>query len=70
MPPKRIPIAPASRRSPTPKGYISGAYHALTSEDNRSVVVSVGLFALIVFYLQAAVAFFSSEWSEILLPGV
>ncbi|RMZ75448.1 hypothetical protein DV737_g5294, partial [Chaetothyriales sp. CBS 132003] len=45
MPPKRVPIAPASRRSPPPKGYLSGAYHTLTSEENRSVVVSVGLFA-------------------------
>lgn len=46
MPPKRVPIAPATRRQPAPQGYLGSAYHALTSEDNRSVVLSLGMFAV------------------------
>jgi len=61
MPPKRILVQPA-RRQPQSNGYFSSVYHTLTSEENASVVLSVAMFG-------AAVAFFSSEWSEILIPG-
>ncbi|EHY57251.1 hypothetical protein HRR83_002739 [Exophiala dermatitidis] len=61
MPPKRITVQPA-RRSAKPQGYFSSLYHTLTSEENSSVVISVAMFG-------AAVAFFSSEWSEMLLPA-
>ncbi|KAH8687677.1 hypothetical protein BGZ60DRAFT_522326 [Tricladium varicosporioides] len=52
--------ADAPRRSNN-KGYVSSVYSALTSPDNASVVKSVAVFG-------AAVAFFSSSWSEFLLP--
>lgn len=47
MPPKqqRIPVQPAQRRQP-PKGYLGSVYHGLTSEDNRSVVLSVAMFGV------------------------
>ncbi|KAK5451943.1 hypothetical protein LTS15_007666 [Exophiala xenobiotica] len=61
MPPKRVAIQPASRRT-QPQGYFGSIYHTLTSEENASVVLSVAMFG-------AAVAFFNSEWSEMLLPG-
>ncbi|KAH0837685.1 putative TOM core complex subunit Tom6 [Fonsecaea pedrosoi] len=61
MPPKRITVQPATRRS-QPKGWFGQVYHTLTSEENSSVVISVAMFG-------AAVAFFNSEWSEMLLPG-
>ncbi|KAI1609155.1 hypothetical protein LTR10_019640 [Elasticomyces elasticus] len=61
MPPKQIQVQPASRRS-QPKGYFSSVYHTLTSQENASVVISVAMFG-------AAVAFFNSEWSDMLLPG-
>ncbi|KIV95925.1 hypothetical protein PV10_03521 [Exophiala mesophila] len=61
MPPKRIAVQPG-RRGQQPKGYFSSIYHGLTSEENASVVISVALFG-------AAVAFFNSDWSEILLPA-
>ncbi|KAJ9630126.1 hypothetical protein H2204_008631 [Knufia peltigerae] len=60
MPPKRVAIQPARRTQS--KGYISSVYHSLTSEENASVVISVAMFG-------AAVAFFNSEWSDMLLPG-
>jgi len=61
MPPKRVAIQPAARRN-QPQGYFGSIYHTLTSEENASVVLSVAMFG-------AAVAFFNSEWSEMLLPG-
>ncbi|KAH6683121.1 hypothetical protein B0J14DRAFT_647345 [Halenospora varia] len=58
----RVPVqrVDAPRRSSN-KGYVSSAYSALTSPENASVVRSVAVFG-------AAVAFFSSSWSEFLLP--
>ncbi|KAI0189973.1 hypothetical protein EV127DRAFT_511999 [Xylaria flabelliformis] len=62
MPPKRITVQPGSR-APAPKGVIASTYSALTSSENASVVKSVAIFG-------AAIAFFSSPWSEFLLPPV
>lgn len=45
MPPKRVAIQPAARRS-QPRGYISSVYHSLTSEENASVVISVAMFGV------------------------
>ncbi|KAI0114457.1 hypothetical protein GGR51DRAFT_556319 [Nemania sp. FL0031] len=62
MPPKRILVEPSGSRSRgAPKGVIASTYSALTSAENASVVKSVAIFG-------AAVAFFSSSWSEYLLP--
>jgi hypothetical protein len=83
MPPKRIQVQPA-RRQQKSGGYFGGALDALTSEENRSVVISVALFgvsamdlnelrwscedASLTSGLQAAVTFLNSEWAELLLP--
>jgi hypothetical protein len=45
MPPKRIQVQPA-RRAPRSQGYLGGAYDALTSEENRSVVISTSMFVV------------------------
>jgi hypothetical protein len=45
MPPKRIQVQPA-RRQQRPEGYLGGLYSALTSEENRSVVISVAMFGV------------------------
>jgi hypothetical protein len=60
MPPKvqRVALQPAKR---TPKGYFASTYSTLTSPENASVVRSVAVFGV-------ALAFFSSSWSEFLLP--
>jgi hypothetical protein len=48
MPPKqRITVQPAPRRNaPPPSNYFTAAYQTLMSEDNRSVVISVAMFAV------------------------
>jgi hypothetical protein len=47
MPPKqRITVQPASRRNPPPSNYFTAAYQTIMSEDNRSVVISVAMFAV------------------------
>jgi len=51
----------ADARRPAPKGYVSNVYNTLTSPENASVVRSVAVFGV-------AIAFFSSSWSEFLLP--
>ncbi|KAH9209313.1 TOM core complex subunit Tom6 [Leptodontidium sp. 2 PMI_412] len=61
MAPKRVQVARADARRPAPKGYVSNVYSTLTSPENASVVRSVAVFGV-------AVAFFSSSWSEFLLP--
>ncbi|EPE34644.1 hypothetical protein GLAREA_10338 [Glarea lozoyensis ATCC 20868] len=43
------------------KGYFGEAYSAITAPENASVVRSVAIFGV-------AIAFFSSSWSEFLLP--
>ena len=58
MAPSRTAI---SRRGGQPKGALANTYAALTSPENASVVRSVVIFG-------AAVAFFASGWSEMLLP--
>jgi len=63
MPPKRIQVQPASRASSKPQGYLSTIYTELTAPENQTVVRSIALFGV-------AVAFFSSSWSEILLPPI
>lgn len=45
MPPKRIQVQPA-RRQQKSSGYLGSAYDALTSEDNRSVVISLAMFGV------------------------
>merc|ERR1711939_1282452 len=61
MAPKRVQVARADARRPAPKGYDSNVYNTLTSPENASVVRSVAVFGV-------AIAFFSSSWSEFLLP--
>jgi hypothetical protein len=48
MPPKqRITVQPASRRNASPpSNYFTATYQTLMSEDNRSVVISVAMFAV------------------------
>jgi hypothetical protein len=64
MPPRtqKIVVQPAttSRRG-APKGYLASTYQTLTAPENASVVRSVAVFG-------AAVAFFASGWSDLLLP--
>jgi hypothetical protein len=45
MPPKRIQVQPA-RRQQKASGYLGSAYEALTSEENRSVVISLAMFGV------------------------
>ncbi|EKD21409.1 TOM core complex subunit Tom6 [Drepanopeziza brunnea f. sp. 'multigermtubi' MB_m1] len=62
MAPKRVQSSrPAPKGGASAAGYLSSAYGALTSAENASVVRSVAIFGV-------AVAFFSSSWSEYLLP--
>lgn len=59
---QRVVVERGPRRgAPAPQGYFSQTYNALTSPENASVVRSVAIFGV-------AVAFFSSSWSEFLLP--
>jgi hypothetical protein len=51
----------AEPRRPAQKGYLTSTYQTLTSPENASVVRSIAVFGV-------AVAFFSSSWSEFLLP--
>ncbi|KAI6250235.1 hypothetical protein HI914_01174 [Erysiphe necator] len=50
-----------ARAGPTSKNIFSTTYQALTSPNNANVVKSLAMFGV-------AVAFFSSSWSEIILP--
>ncbi|RKF53974.1 component of translocase of the outer mitochondrial membrane complex [Erysiphe neolycopersici] len=52
-----------SRPGPPSKNIVSSAYQTLTSPNNANVVRSLTMFGV-------AVAFFSSSWSEILLPPI
>ncbi|KAH8599302.1 hypothetical protein B0O99DRAFT_504466 [Bisporella sp. PMI_857] len=63
MPPRqqRVAIEKAGARRTNNKGYVASVYSTLTSPENASVVKSVAIFG-------AAVAIFSSSWSEFLLP--
>jgi len=58
---QRIVVQKADPRRPAPKGYVASAYNSLTSPENATVVRSIAVFGV-------AVAFFSSSWSEFLLP--
>ncbi|KAF7947065.1 uncharacterized protein EAE97_004314 [Botrytis byssoidea] len=58
---QRVVVERAGRRPAQPKGYFASTYTALTAPENASVVRSIGVFGI-------AVAFFSSSWSEYLLP--
>ncbi|KAF7900169.1 hypothetical protein EAE99_012311 [Botrytis elliptica] len=57
----RVVVERAGRRPAQSKGYFASTYTALTAPENASVVRSIGVFGI-------AVAFFSSSWSEYLLP--
>ncbi|KAL3422566.1 hypothetical protein PVAG01_06722 [Phlyctema vagabunda] len=58
---QRIAVQKGDTRRGAPKGYVSQVYNTVTSAENASVVRSIAVFG-------AAVAFFSSSWSEFLLP--
>ena len=45
MPPKRNQIQPA-RRQQSAGNYVSNLYNSLTSEDNRTVVISIAMFGV------------------------
>ncbi|KAG9229562.1 hypothetical protein BJ875DRAFT_488807 [Amylocarpus encephaloides] len=61
---QQIRVQPADRpRRVASRGYFGEAYSAITSPENASVVRSVAVFG-------AAVAFFSSSWSDFLLPAL
>ncbi|KFY25315.1 hypothetical protein V493_04716 [Pseudogymnoascus sp. VKM F-4281 (FW-2241)] len=66
MPPKtqRVVVERAGpgRRVGAQKGYLGQAYEAVTSSENASVVRSIAVFGV-------AVAFFSSTYSDLLLPA-
>ncbi|KFY92527.1 hypothetical protein V500_04169 [Pseudogymnoascus sp. VKM F-4518 (FW-2643)] len=64
MPPKtqRVLVERAGgRRVGGQRGYLGQAYEAVTSSENASVVRSIAVFGV-------AVAYFSSQWSDMLLP--
>ncbi|OBT79585.1 hypothetical protein VF21_01256 [Pseudogymnoascus sp. 05NY08] len=67
MPPKtqRVVVerAGGGRRLGAQRGYLGQAYEAVTSSENASVVRSIAVFGV-------AVAFFSSQWSDMLLPAL
>lgn len=49
MPPKRIVIQPSSRRtggSQQPPSYFRSVYQTLTSEENKTVVISLAMFTV------------------------
>ncbi|KIN05710.1 hypothetical protein OIDMADRAFT_16945 [Oidiodendron maius Zn] len=58
---QRVVVQRGEPRRAAPQGYFSSAYHTLTSPENSSVVRSIAIFGV-------AVAFFSSPWSEFILP--
>ncbi|KAH8808047.1 hypothetical protein F5884DRAFT_790840 [Xylogone sp. PMI_703] len=58
---QRVVVQRGDGRRGAPKGYVASIYQSLTSPENSSIVKSVAVFG-------AAVAFFSSSWSEFLLP--
>ncbi|TGO55776.1 hypothetical protein BCON_0087g00290 [Botryotinia convoluta] len=60
---QRVVVERSGRRPAQPKGYFASTYTALTAPENASVVRSIGVFGI-------AVAFFSSSWSEYLLPPI
>ncbi|KAF2191334.1 hypothetical protein K469DRAFT_720328 [Zopfia rhizophila CBS 207.26] len=59
MPPKSI--HQGKGRTLQEPSYARTAMQSITSQENRSVVTAIGLFAV-------GVAFLHSSWSEILLP--
>ncbi|KAI5303909.1 hypothetical protein KEM56_007068 [Ascosphaera pollenicola] len=61
MPPRRVVVAPATRRAP-PRGFLGTTWATLTDPENASTLKAVATFG-------AAVAFLSSSWSELLLPA-
>ncbi|CCU83114.1 Tom6/TOM core complex subunit Tom6 [Blumeria hordei DH14] len=62
MAPKQQRITvPTGEQRRSPRNAVVSAYQTLTSADNTKVVRSIAIFGL-------AVAFFSSTWSEVLLP--
>ncbi|OBU00568.1 hypothetical protein VE01_01185 [Pseudogymnoascus verrucosus] len=67
MPPKTqrvlVERAGGGRRLGAQRGYLGQAYEAVTSSENASVVRSIAVFGV-------AVAFFSSQWSDMLLPAL
>ncbi|KFY12840.1 hypothetical protein V492_03637 [Pseudogymnoascus sp. VKM F-4246] len=67
MPPKtqRVVVERAGGRrvGGAQKGYFGQAYETVTSSENASVVRSIAVFGV-------AVAFFSSSWSDMLLPAL
>ncbi|KAF2843309.1 hypothetical protein M501DRAFT_994198 [Patellaria atrata CBS 101060] len=62
MPPKGIASIQRRGHGREQPGYARTALSALVAQENRSVVIAVGVFA-------AAVTFFHSNWSEILIPA-
>ncbi|KAL5350177.1 hypothetical protein ACLOAV_005214 [Pseudogymnoascus australis] len=67
MPPKtqRVVVERAGggrRVGGAQRGYLGQAYEAVTSSENASVVRSIAVFGV-------AVAFFASEFSDVLLPA-
>ncbi|KZZ89106.1 hypothetical protein AAP_04591 [Ascosphaera apis ARSEF 7405] len=60
MAPRRVVVAPPTRRAP-PRGVLGGTWATLTDPENASTVRAIATFG-------AAVAFLSSSWSELLLP--
>ncbi|EPQ67321.1 Bgt-2847 [Blumeria graminis f. sp. tritici] len=57
---QRITVTSGEQRR-LPRNAVASVYQTLTSPDNTKVVRSIAIFGL-------AVAFFSSSWSEVLLP--
>ncbi|KAK7191422.1 hypothetical protein DPSP01_002975 [Paraphaeosphaeria sporulosa] len=55
------PKAVNGRRGAEPNFAVS-AYQTIMSQDNRSVVTAIGMFAI-------GVTFLHSSWAEILLPA-
>ncbi|PSS20587.1 hypothetical protein M430DRAFT_66270 [Amorphotheca resinae ATCC 22711] len=58
---QRIVVQRGDSRRSAQQGYFASAYNTLTSAENATVIRSIAMFG-------AAVAFFSSSWSEFILP--
>ncbi|PSN67152.1 hypothetical protein BS50DRAFT_573894 [Corynespora cassiicola Philippines] len=58
MPPKAVASKGRTVQEPS---FARSTVQAFTSQENRSVVTAVGMFAI-------GVAFLHSSWSEVLLP--
>jgi hypothetical protein len=81
MAPKRIQVqaAGSKSRSAASGSYARTVYREITASENRSVLQSVIFFGVCAYLTwknntdknlrhQAAVAFFSSSWSEFIIP--